>query len=182
MDIRPDIQIQSMIKAMIDVVLPAVDPEHKMAQEQARLVIGTLHLIAKRLPLAYRYDCDELNRYVVFARELIDEMGDQLGVDCVAELKRLATVGGEVLDAARADPPEIEATIFELRAAVGHVIQEVNARASADVKKALRRRVLDMSKHELQRELALVIDMGFETDPDKRPVPIEQQLPKICRN
>ena len=107
MDIRPDIQIQSMIKAMIDVVLPAVDPEHKMAQEQARLVIGTLHLIAKRLPLAYRYDCDELHRYVVFARELTSEMGDQLGATGVDELNRLAALGGEILDAARSDPPEI---------------------------------------------------------------------------
>lgn len=182
MDIRPDIQIQSMIKAMIDVVLPAVDPEHKMAQEQARLVIGTLHLIAKRLPLAYRYDCDELHRYVVFARELVSEMGDQLGSAGLDELNRLAALGGEILDAARSDPPEIEAAIFELRAVVGQVIQDVNASASADVKKSLRRRVLDMSKNELERELALVIDMGFETDPDKRPRPIEQQLPKIPRH
>lgn len=182
MDIRPDIQLQSMIKAMIDVVLPAVDPGHKMAQEQARLVIGTLQLVAKRLPLAYRYDCDELDRYVAFARELVAEMGPHIGGGDRAELERLAAHGGAVLDAARADPPEIEAAIFELRAAVGRLIQDVNANAPAESRKTLRQRVLKMSKRELERELALVIDMGFETDPAKRPAPIEQQLPAIRRS
>ena len=122
MDIRPDIQIQSMIKAMVDVVLPAVDPEHKMAQEQARLIIGTLRLIAKRLPLAYRYDCDELRRYVAFAcelGELMAEMGDAIDPDTRVRLKNLAASGAEVLDGARSDPSEIEDAIFELRAVVG---------------------------------------------------------------
>ncbi|VVQ15694.1 hypothetical protein [Pseudomonas fluorescens] len=181
MDIRPDIQIPSMIKAMIDVVLPAVDPEHKMAQEQARLVIGTLQLIAKRLPLAYRYDVDELNRYVTFAREIAMEMRGSIDTPSCAELERLADRGSEVLDGARTDPPEIESAIFQLRAAVGQLIQDVNAKAPTDVRKTLRQRVLNMSKTELERELALVIDMGFEMDPDKRPVPIEKQLPPIRR-
>ena len=42
MQMRPDIQIQSMIKALTDVVLPAVDADNKLAHEQTRLVIGLL--------------------------------------------------------------------------------------------------------------------------------------------
>ena len=50
MDLRPSLQVQTVIKAMTDVVLPAVDPNNKLAQEQARLVIGMLHLVAQRQP------------------------------------------------------------------------------------------------------------------------------------
>ncbi|MCK9285355.1 MAG: hypothetical protein M0P39_13860, partial [Rhodocyclaceae bacterium] len=61
MDLRPALQVQTVIKAMTDVVLPAVDPNNKLAQEQARLVIGMLHLVMQRQPLMYRYDRDELS-------------------------------------------------------------------------------------------------------------------------
>ena len=45
MDVRPELQITSMMKAMEDIVLPAVDPDNRLAQEQARLVIATLRLV-----------------------------------------------------------------------------------------------------------------------------------------
>jgi hypothetical protein len=177
MDVRPDIQIQSMIKAMIDVVLPAVDPEHKMALEQARLVISTLQLVAKRLPIAYRYDVDELRRYVAFARDLVAEVGPDVGWPVMTELQTLAADGGDVLDRALAEPAEIESAIFELRLAVGKLVQEANQQGSSEARKTVRKLVLAASKVELGRERALVVDMGFETDLNDMPVPIEQQLP-----
>lgn len=179
MDVRPDIQIQSMIKAMIDVVLPAVDPEHKMAQEQARLVIGTLQLVAKRLPIAYRYDVDELRRYVASAHDLVAEVGEDLGGAAVAQLVTLAAHGGAVLEGARSEPVEIESAIFELRSAVGELVQAAKLRGSSKVRKTVRRLVLEAAKIELERERALVVDMGFETDPANFPIPIENQLPAL---
>ena len=49
MIMRYDIQIETMIKAMVDTVAPAVDPLDRLAQEQARLVIGTLMLMAEQI-------------------------------------------------------------------------------------------------------------------------------------
>jgi hypothetical protein len=70
MQMRPALQIQSMIKAMMDVVLPAVDPSNKLALEQSRLVIGMLSLMAQQLPLQFRFDCDELSRLLKLAAAL----------------------------------------------------------------------------------------------------------------
>lgn len=176
MDIRPETQIQSVIKAMIDVVLPAVDAENKMAQEQARLIVGTLQLVAKRLPLAFLYDCDELDRYVKHAEDLVPKTEGHIDGTLRTELTSLAALGRNLLDRAGTAPTEIEAAIFELRTAIGLLIQDANRSAPAGVKEAVRKSVLEMSKLELERELALVADMGFETDPAKRPEPIEQQL------
>lgn len=177
MDIRPDIQIQSMIKAMVDVVLPAVDPDHKMAQEQARLIIGTLQLVAKRLPVAYRYDCDELRRYIGLAVALVGCGAAAVDQELKADIERLTASGTRLLERPCAEPVDLERAAFELRAVVSQVVQAACTTGSPTLRQAVRRLVLDAAKVELERERALVIDMGFETDPSKRPPPIEQQLP-----
>ena len=84
MDVRPELQLQSMIKAMTDIVLPAVDADNRLAQEQAHLVIATLQLVANRLPIAYRYDRDELERYVGLSRDLLAAVGGTVGAAAVA--------------------------------------------------------------------------------------------------
>ena len=70
MQMRPEIQIQSILKAMIDVVLPAVDPKNPLAQEQARLVMGMLTVMAGQLPRQYRFDCDELSRLLKLSQRM----------------------------------------------------------------------------------------------------------------
>ncbi|CAG4884780.1 conserved protein of unknown function [Georgfuchsia toluolica] len=179
MDVRPDIQLQAMIKAMIDVVLPAVDPEHKMAQEQARLVIGTLQMIYKRLPIAYRYDRDELDRYVKLSRELIAQVNPNAGGAAMTQLKALVEQGADVLERARAEPAELETAIFDLRATVGELIKAVHAKGGEAALASVRKLVLSASKEEQDRERALVVNMGFESDPACIPPPIETLLPRI---
>ncbi len=179
MEVRPDIQIQVILKALNDVILPAVDADNKLAQEQTRLAIGTLQLMAKRLPIAYRYDRDELDRYVALSRDLIAQVGKQAGGAALTSLEALSAHGADVLDRARADPAEMEKAIFDLRAVVGALIEGVHSSGDATTQAAVRKLVLAASRVELLRERALVVDMGWETDPRTHAPPIEQQLPPI---
>jgi hypothetical protein len=180
MDVRPELQIQTMIKAMVDVVLPAVDPNHRMAQEQARLVIATLRLVAQRLPIAYRYDRDELERYAALARDVLVQIGAAVPAPTTATLERLVARASDVLDRARAEPAELEAATFEMRAAVGELIQSVDVSGDAPARTRLRKLILEAARTELQRERALVVDMGFETGTAAVPPPIEKQLAGPC--
>lgn len=41
-----ELRIRSMMRALTEVVLPAVDPHNALAQEQARLLLGHLHALA----------------------------------------------------------------------------------------------------------------------------------------
>lgn len=176
MEIRPALQIQSMIKAMKDVVLPAVDPEHKMAVEQASLVIAMLGLMAKHLPLAYRYDHDELSRYVALAGELSRALhGGAVTKDAAQALEAGASNGAEILDRARAEPAELETAIIELRAEVSAAVLGVNQDGDEVSRARVRRLVMDAAKEQLDRERAWLIDMGFEPDPSAVP-PIESLL------
>lgn len=181
MDVRPELQLQSMIKAMSDIVLPAVDADNRLAQEQARLVIATLNLVAKRLPIAYRYDRDELERYVRLSQDLLAAVGTTVAGAAVAQLQALNDSGADVLERARAEPAELETTVFALRAAVGELIQETRAGGDPRRQAAVRSLVLAAAKQELDRERALVVDIGFEADPQDMPVPILEQLPPVPR-
>ena len=48
-----DLRLQTMMKAMTEVVLPAVDPDNSAAVEQANLVIGSLNLLTEQVEYAH---------------------------------------------------------------------------------------------------------------------------------
>ncbi len=176
MDIRPTIQLAAVIKAMQDIVLPAVDPGNKMAQEQARLAIATLQFVVQRLPLMFRYDRDELDRYLGLARALLTRSeGGRATGEAAANLATSVAAGADVLKRAKAEPAELEGAIFELRQTVGELIQSAYGDARPASLAAIRRLVLDSSKVQLDRERGWVLTMGFEPNPSVV-TPVEQQL------
>ncbi|WP_029889263.1 hypothetical protein [Polycyclovorans algicola] len=173
MQMRPDIQIQSMIKALTDVVLPAVDADNKLAHEQTRLVIGLLGLMGKQIPMQFQYDCDELGRLLEFATELQRATGaDQ--PELVAQQQR----GSQVLERAKADPAEVVAAVRALRASTGAVISEAFRSADAPVQDRVQKTVLAMTSAQLLRERAWVMAQGWEPDPSAIPA-IDTLLPDV---
>ncbi|MDB5985812.1 MAG: hypothetical protein JWR16_865 [Nevskia sp.] len=176
MQMRPPLQIQSMIKAMVDVVLPALDPHNKLAQEQARLIVGMLGMMAQQMPLQYRFDCDESARLISFARELqqFARGGSETGaaVAALAEQTGNAKCGPEVSTSA---PGEIERQVRELRRLTGAVVTAVFHDGEPAARVQVGKSVLDMSKAQLLRDRSWVLAQGWEPDPASVP-PIEQLL------
>ena len=170
MDLRPALQVQTVIKAMTDVVLPAVDPNNKLAQEQARLVIGMLHLVAQRQPLMYRYDRDELSRFLALADTLQAQAKDMPGAQ--APLHALATVvenGEDVLNRAGAEPSELEMANFHLREKIGALVTALYAENAPDKLKHISTTVTAHAKEQLLRERSWLIGQGWESDPGSLP-------------
>lgn len=165
MELRPALQIQTVIKAMADVVLPAVDPHNKLAQEQARLVIGMLSLLAERLPLLYRYECDELSRFLVLAETLREAANEVRGASqALRDLTAVVEVGSSVLTRARAEPRELEAANFELREKIGALVTAVYADPDCAQCKTIGTAVTAHAKDQLLRERAWLAIQGWEGD------------------
>ena len=177
MELRPALALQSVIKAMTDVVLPAVDPHNKLAQEQARLVIGVLGLLAARLPLLYRYECDELSRFLILADTLHSQaVGIADTQEALLSLTAVVGAGQDVLDRARAEPAELEIANFELREKIGALVSVVYDKASATQRRTIGATVTAHAKHQLLRERAWHVTQGWESDPAALPA-IESLLP-----
>ena len=176
MQLRYAIQLQCMMKAMADVVLPAVDPDNRLAQEQARLILGTLSLMAKQLPLQFRFDCDALGRSVALAQELLQQLGTLQDIEGAQErlAARMATAT-EVLARALADPQELVSAIHGLREAIGAVVGDVSARASTAQVASVQKCVLEHGKEQLLRDRSWLLAQNWEPNPESVP-PIETLL------
>jgi hypothetical protein len=179
MQLRYPIQIQSMIKAMTDVVLPALDPDNKLAQEQSRLIIGMLTLMASQLPLQFRFDCDELQRLTGFARELRQlAQGSTATRAAMAELVSNSSTAAEVLDRAKADPGELINSIRGLRTAIAAVITSVSQDGDPSAIAKVQKAVLARSKEQLLRDRSWLLMQGWETDAASVPR-IETLIPTV---
>jgi hypothetical protein len=170
MDLRPDLQIKTVIKTLTDVILPALDPDNKLAQEQAKLSIGTLQLVLQRQALMFRYDLDELTRSLELARNLCTQAKDLPGSALALKaLEDSATAGADVRERARAEPAELEAANFDLREKIGAVVTAVYSSSDAAKLKQFGRTVMANAKEQLLRERAWLIAQGWEPDPKSIP-------------
>ena len=163
MELRATFQIPTLIKAMTDVVLPALDPNNKLAQEQAQLILGSLHLIAQRLPLQYRYDRHELGSFLTLAEQLEGLSGDASElVEAVALLRAASTSGSDVLARAGADPGELEAANLAMRESIGAVIQSSSALKDENLRKRVESAVMAHARDMLLRERSWLAMQGWE--------------------
>lgn len=178
MQMRLEVQIAAMIKAMTDVVIPAVPADNKLAAEQARLVVGMLGLMARQLPLQYRFDRDELRRLLATAGAL--EALDLGGGAAAAAARALAASSEEAartLSRCAGDPDELRQAVRQLRAALCALADGLDDTVPAPGRRALEDALLAMTREQTLRERALVKSQGWEADPDAIPE-IEELLAK----
>ncbi len=170
MQVTPQIQIQTVIKAMMEDVLPALDQNDQLAQQSAQLTIGTLTLLAQHLPLEYRYQVDELNRLKGLADDLQGQaQGGDKTQSCVTELKKAAATAADVLERARAEPGEINEAIRGLRAVASDTVKAVYAEGTEDTQTTVEQTVLSMSEAQLLRDRSWLLMQGWEPNPDSVP-------------
>ena len=161
MQLREDLQLQTAIRALTEVVMPAVDSGNALAVEQLQVVIGMLHLLAARLPLRFRYDCDELARLLELCKALDANEGSALA--------RASVAGAAVLARAQADPAEVLQAIRELRSLSGALITAVYRDGDEASRTRVSHLVLAHADQQLLRERAWVAPQGWEIQPEKLP-------------
>lgn len=166
MQLRPDISIHAMIKSLTDAVLPAVDPNNKLALEQLQLTIGLLSMMEQRMPLEFKFDCDELDRLLGFAAEL---KRHARGGEALADLVASETQGADVRRRAQASPAEVVAANRALRAASGAVAASAYRDGTPEQRAAIMKTVLSMSGQQLLRDRAWVMPQGWEAQPELVP-------------
>lgn len=163
MELRAGFQIPSLIKALTDVVLPAVDPANRLAQEQGQLIVGMLHLMAQRLPLQYRYDRHELQHFLALADQLSAQAaGLPEAREALTALADAAARGRATLAAAGIEPVQLEAANLALRAATGAVVSSTATAADEVAVRAIGAAVLAHAEAMLLRERAWVAPQGWE--------------------
>lgn len=150
-----ELQLAVVIKALRDVVAPAVDPANKLAMEQLHLSLATLGLVQKGLPLAHARARRELSNAI--------------------DLAGAVSAAGGVVDAAAArgalaDAAADEAALDDARRTLlSAVEQAVAASAGAANERAVARAVIAASKPQCDLARAWCAGSGFEVEADALP-------------
>lgn len=170
MEMRPNVQITSMIKAMTDVIIPALDADHKLAMEQAQLMVGMLHLMARQLPLQFRADYTELKQLVVYADTLkAIPTSDTTVTHAFRQLDEQSIVAIDRLDRAKVDPAELVTSIHQMRETIGRIVTLIAATTDLDLQIQVEKVIIDLSKEQLLRDRSLMITQGWEPAPQAVP-------------
>ena len=176
MDLRPKLQIQTMIKAMTDVVVPAVDPNNQLACEQAQIVLGMLNLMAARLPWQFQYDLDELDRALRLSAEILENgSGGSSTQSALRALEQSTRDAHSIADAAKASPEKLEHAILALRTHTSEVVHAIWIDGDADCRETIGRAVLNVSKEQINRERSWFAPQGWDTQ-ENSPAPLETFL------
>ena len=162
MELRPEFLLRAAAKAMTDVVLPALDPDNKLAQEQGHLVLASLNLVMQRLPQMYRFDCDELARSLGLAERLGVIAAQAADTGAASGLAHSAAQGAEVLARATVDPNDLEAANVDLREKIGALVAALYATAPDAILAEVGRTVIANAGEQLLRDRAWVAPQGWE--------------------
>lgn len=156
-----DLQLAVVIKALRDVVAPAVDPANKLAIEQLHLSIATIGLVQRGLPLAHARARRELLNAIALAEAVADAGG------CADHGPAQAALADPAADEARLDG--------ERRDLLAVVEAAVAAAAGTARETAVARAVIAASKPQCDLARAWCAPSGFEVEPDALP-PLDELL------
>lgn len=152
----PDLQLQVVIKALRDVVLPAVDTNNVIATEQLQLSLATLEMVRSRLPMLHEAARKELADAVNLARSMGHE----------------ETIAGVITsaEALLSDSAGTTRAIDTLRVRLlDEVSKSLSSVTDRERRKDLARSIIAASKSQCDLARAWSLPGGFERDPQEIP-------------
>jgi hypothetical protein len=65
------LRLQTMLRSMLEVLIPALDPGSQLARDQAQILVANLRLMADQADRTYEYEMVELREYAALLRRLL---------------------------------------------------------------------------------------------------------------
>lgn len=169
-----DLRIQTMIKALSETVLPAVDEGNRSAVEQLHLVVGSLRMLNEQIDYAHWFEVTE-------ARDMAGLLSDLASVGRPVDVAVDQAPGEQAVAlAARHDIPlsRLRQVNLELREAISRALERIFATGDEAAARRARGLVLEQGKRQIGRERAFVAAAGFDAFPDDL-LSIEESLAKV---
>lgn len=151
------------IKALEEVVAPAVDSTNPLAGEQLKLVSRYLGFLRSRLQYVADRDRFELNHYLGLAREL-EPYASETTIPSAGQFAQVIELGDLMRDRTGATTQELRHAINELTITVSMFVRH-STTMQADVIERVEAAVVRASKSLFDVQRAFYLPMGFEPDP-----------------
>ena len=152
-----DDRLDSMARALTEVILPALPADRSLAIEQASLVLAHIGLLRDHLDVAARFERREADAMLALARELCEAAAGGKQTMTAAATLRTA------VDAATVDrPSDVRATTCRVGEAIETLIDASGADGRADFKARSFASVVAAGQGSAARERAWNQAAGFE--------------------
>lgn len=157
-----DIRIQTLLRAMQTVVMPALDANNSLAQEQARLVVAHLDMMARQWDKAYLFEVQSL--------QAMNDLGIALYNSASGgKYTRAAGVKlrGTVEEASLTEPrtaTEAASMIRSIGTAVDELIIAITKDGDSVAKSAMQSEVIGYSKVQARKERIWFASSNLDPD------------------
>jgi hypothetical protein len=155
------------IRALDEVIRPAIEPEHPLANEQAKIVSQYLKQIRSRLDYSYDRDWFDVEFHAGLAREVLAD-ARELSTAVSAELELCLQAAEQLLASRGPRVPALRAASAGLATALTALVRtagDVDGPSSSRIE-AL---VLERSGAYLDAQRAWFLPQGWETNPGEVP-------------
>jgi hypothetical protein len=163
MQLDISLMLKSAIKSLEDCVVPAIEKNNKMAQEQVQLSIKILKLVLARVPIERSFQLARLERSLDLAGDLLlIEFPGSDNQAMKASLRRAMDSGGERRSSIRASSADLSDAENQLLSTIGHIVQEVYKSGNRDSRDHIKEIVLEYSRNQLVMDRLLLAEQGWE--------------------
>jgi hypothetical protein len=166
------LRLQSMLRAMVEVVVPAIDPKQQLAKDQASIVIGNLKILMDQSDRVYDFLLVELHEYARLVREFVP-----LVAEGAARARALEALSEAEPVIAAPIPKEVglREMVAGMKTTAGSLLDEILEAGGRDERAAAVSLVLRQSEKQILRERAWLRSSGFDPEHGQLP-PIDELL------
>ena len=160
-----DTQLQVSVRALREIVAPALAGADKHVVEQLHLVMAALEFMGQRIPAARRYYRDELASYIALSRDAVALVSAEAGAACAGLIEAMAT-GESELQRPDAEIEHYQLITRRLREGLAGLLALSISHAAEAALQAL---VLERSEAILLAARVWCLPLGFELNPEALP-------------
>ena len=164
-----DTQLQVSLRALREVIAPALKDSASHVVEQTHLVIATLEFAKQRLPHTRRFYREELRYFITYGLEVAELIGAE-HPSLADDISEKCQHGEEELQRPEADVEDYLLVNRQLRELISAAVDQA---ASGPVEAALGRLVLERLKGYLPYQRAWLLPFGLDPSPGDLP-PVDQ--------
>jgi hypothetical protein len=163
------VRLKSLLRAMDDVVLPALPKDAQLAVEQAHLVRMHLNMMLAQADHAYRLQLAELAHFTALLRDLeACGLAAELEAAASAQVVEILARAAPIAALEVPDSESLARLTREVREAADSLVQSVVA-TDSPLRKRASHIVLDYAARQITRERVAAKAAGFELDPGSLP-------------
>lgn len=160
------LRLQSMLRAMTEVVVPALDPEDQLAKDQAGIVVGNLKILMDQSEKVYDFLLVELREYTRLVQALIPLVRD----DAVrTHASRAVSEADPVVSLAIPAQSRLQDLVIEAKRAANGSLEEILERGTPSDRASAISLVLRQSERQVLRERTWLRSSGFDPWRDQLP-------------